>query len=92
VATAQDAVAPSEKRLPSVYRSPLETAPAFSMVRQTSAWLRSRRSGDDTGGESLPPRRGEEHFDDILELPEDDPPPDNVTQLPSPADRPRPTP
>ena len=88
VATAQDAVAPSERRLPSVYRSPLETSPAFSMVRQTSAWVRSRRSGD-APDDTLPARRGEEQFDDIFELPEDDPPPDNVTQLPDPADRDR---
>jgi hypothetical protein len=91
VATAQDAVAPSERRLPSVYRSPLETSPAFSMARQTSAWLRGaqKRRGED-GTEVHTIRRGEEIFNDILDLPEDDPPPDNVTQLPSPADRPHP--
>ena len=90
VATAQDAVAPSEKRLPSVYRSPLETAPAFSMARQTSAWLRSRRDGHDID-ETVVGGRGVEHFDDIVDLPDDDPPPDNVTQLPGLGDRfPRP--
>jgi type IV secretion system protein VirD4 len=87
VGTAQDAVAPSEKRLPSVYRSPLDTSPASSLAHQTSAWLRSRRSGDEDRDLTLPARRGEEHFDDVIDLPEDDPPPDNVTQLPSPGDR-----
>jgi type IV secretion system protein VirD4 len=87
VATAQDAVAPSEKRLPSVYRSPLDTSPAFSMARQTSAWLRGRRTGPE-GDETLPARRGEAQFDDVVDLPEDDPPPDNVTQLPGLGDRP----
>jgi hypothetical protein len=90
VDTAQDAVAPSEKRLPSVYRSPLDTAPAFSIARQTGAWLRSRKAAPGEEADGTPhPRRGEEQFDDVIDLPEDDPPPDNVTQLPSPADRPR---
>jgi type IV secretory pathway TraG/TraD family ATPase VirD4 len=93
VGTAQDAVAPSEKRLPSVYRSPLDTSPAFSMARQTSAWLRSRRDGNDPE-ETLATGRGIEHFEDIVDLPDDDPPPDNVTQLPGLGDRhhPRPRP
>ncbi|MGH9213338.1 MAG: type IV secretory system conjugative DNA transfer family protein [Acidimicrobiales bacterium] len=91
VDTAQDAVAPSERRLPSVYRSPIDTAPAFSLARQTRAWLHSRRTGDDavTGERAPAGQRGDSRYAELFELPEEEAPPDNVTQLPDPRDRSR---
>jgi hypothetical protein len=92
VETAQDAVAPSERRLPNVYRSPLDTDAAFSIARQTSARLRDRKHADaDTLiSESARARRGDSRYAELFELPDDEPPPDNVTQFPDPGRRHRP--
>jgi type IV secretion system protein VirD4 len=92
VETAQDAVAPSERRLPNVYRSPLDTDAAFSIARQTSAWIRDRKHADaDTLiSESARARRGDSRYAELFELPDDEPPPDNVTQFPDPGRRHRP--
>jgi type IV secretion system protein VirD4 len=95
VETAQDAVAPSERRLPTTYRSPLETTPADSLVKQTSTWLRGPRwrkgSSEDPleqqeGGAD---RSGETRYGALFEPLEEEPPPDNVTRLPDLGDRSR---
>lgn len=90
VSTAQDAVAPSERRLPSVYQSPIDASPSFTVAHQTRAWLRSRRAGDEGPGTTGSGHRPvDSRYAELFELPEEDAPPDNVTQLPDPRDRPR---
>ena len=93
VAMAQDAVAPTERRLPNVYSSPIDTAPAFSLARQTGAWLKGAHrhgaSSEEAGAGERAARRADSRYAELFELPEDDPPPDNVTQLPNLTERPR---
>jgi type IV secretion system protein VirD4 len=94
VETRQDAIAPSERRLPNVYRSPLDTDAATSMARQTGAWLRDRKNDiDDTLiSESARARRqrgghGDSRYAELFDMTDDEPPPDNVTRFPDPTQR-----